>query len=78
MKAGRDNFMKPMNGLGTGATINAIDKTRDTAEGEIFRDCGFEIIDGRVSEEESGKIYSDISEEGQRPANHIRIRQRAA
>lgn len=60
MKATRDNFMKLMNGLSTSAIINAIDKTWDTAEGEIFRDCGFEIIDGRVSEEESDKIYSDL------------------
>lgn len=60
MKATRDNFLKLMNGLSTSAIINAIDKTWDTAEGEIFRDCGFEIIDGRVSEEESDKIYSEL------------------
>lgn len=50
MKATRDNFLKLMNGLSTDAIIDAMDKTWDTAEGEIFRDCGFEIIDGRVSE----------------------------
>lgn len=60
MKATRDNFMKLMNGLSTSEIINAIDKTWDTAEGEIFRDCGFEIIDGRVLEEESDKIYSEL------------------
>lgn len=60
MKATRNNFLKLMNGLSTDAIIDAMDKTLDTAEGEVFRDCGFEIIDGRVSEEESDKIYSEL------------------
>ena len=60
MKATRDDFLKFMNSLSTSAIIKAIDITWDMAEGEIFRDCGFEIIDGRVSEEESDKIYSEL------------------
>lgn len=60
MKATRDNFLKLMNGLSTRAIIDAIDKTWEMAEGDVFRDCGFEIIDGRVSEEESDRIYSEL------------------
>ena len=60
MKATRDNFLKLMNGLSTSAIIKAIDITWDMAEGEIFRDYEFEIIDGSHSEEESDKIYSDL------------------
>lgn len=60
MKATRDNFLKRMNGLSISEIISLMDKTWDTPEGEIFRDCGFEIIDGRVSEEESDKIYSAL------------------
>jgi len=58
--ATNDNFMKLMNTLGTSAIIDLLDRTWGTPEGEIFRDYGFEIIDSRVSEEESDKIYSEL------------------
>lgn len=60
MKATRNNFMKLMDTLGTSAIIDLLDMTWDTLEGEIFRDYGFEIIDSRVSEEESDRIYSEL------------------
>lgn len=52
--------MKLMSTLGTSAIIDLLDRTWETPEGEIFRDYGFEIIDGRVSEEESDRIYSEL------------------
>lgn len=58
--ATNDNFMKLMSTLGTSAIIDLLDRTWDTSEGEIFRDYGFEIIDSRVSEEESDRVYSEL------------------
>lgn len=58
--ATNDNFMKLMNTLGTNAIIDLLDRTWDMPEGDIFRDYGFEIIDSRVSEEESDRIYSEL------------------
>lgn len=58
--ATNDNFMKLMDTLGTNAIIDLLDRTWDMPEGDIFRDYGFEIIDSRVSEEESDRIYSEL------------------
>lgn len=58
--ATNDNFMKLMNTLGTNTIIDLLDRTLDTPESEIFRDYGFEIIDSRVPEEESDRIYSEL------------------
>ena len=58
--ATNDNYMKLMDTLGTNAIIDLLDRTWDTPEGEIFRDYGFEIIDSRVPEEESDRIYSEL------------------
>lgn len=56
----RDNFKKIMNSMDTKGIIEAMRQTWDKPEGEIFREIGFEIIDERVSEEESDRIYAEL------------------
>nr|DAU21053.1 MAG TPA: hypothetical protein [Caudoviricetes sp.] len=56
----RDNFKKIMNSMDTNGIIEAMRQTWDKPEGEIFREIGFEIIDERVSEEESDRIYAEL------------------
>lgn len=56
----RDNFKKLMDSMDTDGIIEAMRQTWDKPEGEIFREIGFEIIDERVSEEESDRIYAEL------------------
>lgn len=56
----RDNFKKIMDSMDTNGIIEAMRQTWDKPEGEIFREIGFEIIDERVSEEESDRIYAEL------------------
>lgn len=56
----RDNFKKLMDSMDTNGIIDAMRQTWNKPEGEIFREIGFEIIDERVSEEESDRIYAEL------------------
>lgn len=56
----RDNFKKLMGSMDIEGIIEAMRQTWDKPEGEIFREIGFEIIDERVSEEESDRIYAEL------------------
>lgn len=56
----REQFKNLMEGMDTEGIIEAMRQTWDKPEGEIFREIGFEIIDERVSEEESDRIYAEL------------------
>ena len=60
MKATRKNFKAKMEKLSTDQIIELIKHTWDDEVGPMFREIGFEIIDERVTEEESDLIYSEM------------------
>lgn len=59
----RNSTMHPlyekMSTLSTEVIIEAMVKTWNDPEGEIIREEGFAVIDERVSEEESDRIYAE-------------------
>lgn len=60
MKATRENFKKKMNGLTIDQIKELMLTTWNDSIGGLFREVGFEIIDERVSEEESDRIYFEL------------------
>lgn len=60
MKATRENFKKKMNGLTIDQIKELMLATWNENIGCFFREVGFEIIDERVSEEESDRIYDEL------------------
>lgn len=60
MKATRENFKKKMSGLTIDQIKELMLTTWNDAIGGLFREVGFEIIDERVSEEESDRIYFEL------------------
>lgn len=60
MKATRANFKKKMDGLTIDQIKELILTTWNDSIGALFREVGFEIIDERVSEEESDRIYFEL------------------
>lgn len=59
----REKFAKLMGGMSTDGIIDAMRQTWNEDYGEVFREIGFEIIDSRVSEAESDRIYTDLYHE---------------
>lgn len=60
MKATKENFKKKMQKLSIDQIVDLIRSTWDDCTGELFREIGFEIIEERLSEEESDRIYSEL------------------
>lgn len=56
-------FYEVMNGLTTSAIIEAMRKTWNQPEGEIFREYGFEIIEDREGEEYADSVYNKLYKE---------------
>lgn len=59
MKPTKQNFKRTMEQLNIKQIKSIIVKTWNEAAGELFREIGFEIIDERVGEEESDRIYEE-------------------
>lgn len=60
MKATKHSFKRKMEQLDVEQIVDLMRRTWNDATGPLFREIGFEIIDGRVSEEESDRIYSEL------------------
>lgn len=60
MKATRDNFKKLMNSLDVNGIKEALIKTWNDEVGGLFREVGFEVLDERLGEEESDRIYCEL------------------
>lgn len=60
MKATRDNFKKLMNSLDVNGIKEALIKTWNDEVGGLFREIGFEVLEERLGEEESDRIYCEL------------------
>lgn len=59
MKPTKQNFKCKMEQLNVEQIKSLIVTTWNDATGELFREIGFEIIDERVGEKESDRIYDE-------------------
>lgn len=59
-KIKKEQFKKLMNSMDIVGIKDSIFITWDAPEGEIFREIGFEILDERLGEEESDRIYAEL------------------
>ena len=55
-----EKFRATLATLATSDIIDAIDRTWDAPEGAAFREWGFDIIEDRMGEDESDRIYSEM------------------
>ena len=55
-----EKFRATLATLATSDIIDAIDRTWDATEGAAFRAWGFDIIEDRMGEDESDRIYSEM------------------
>lgn len=60
MQTPEQKFKAMMEGQSTEAIIDDIRKTWNDPAGGIFREYGFEIIEQRLGEEESDRIYAEL------------------
>lgn len=60
MAATMADFTAKMAKLSTAEIIDQIGKTWNSEFGGIFREAGFEILEDRLGEEESDRIYAEI------------------
>lgn len=60
MKSTRKNFKAKMEKLTIDEIKELMLSTWNESVGMLFREVGFEIIDERVSEEESDEIYDEL------------------
>lgn len=56
----REKFEKKLNSLNNDQIIELIDTTWEDATGCFFREIGFDIIEERMGEEESDRIYDEL------------------